>query len=348
MDILKCNMCGGTLEINENEGITTCEYCGTKQVLPDLKQEKLKKKSPSKIAKIFRTVTDKFSSNIKVLVTKWKSIDKKKKRKGFIVITSVICGIVILSFIGIQSTNNYIIPNIKYKKAISLYNEKRYEEAELLFNEIPRFKDSLEYSDKCVTDMVKNSNVIEFLHEQDSKLTYKDFVKLYGAFSKEDIRRESVYVMPSQWVKSQNLATGDLYKDSIDEIQVIDRLRFWNAEKIQKNYFLGEDVYISGSFYMKLHSLKYSFSSYVYQYEVDFFQNKENTVLSSLYFNVKKDVSKKHFEELVSYISTYEGQQTDIEYTNEKYTTKWISDKYEYSLTYKVKEKELRYEKQFK
>lgn len=36
MSILKCKMCGGTLEINENETTATCEYCGTKQTIPKI------------------------------------------------------------------------------------------------------------------------------------------------------------------------------------------------------------------------------------------------------------------------------------------------------------------------
>ncbi len=28
-------MCGGTLEINENETTATCEYCGTEQTIPE-------------------------------------------------------------------------------------------------------------------------------------------------------------------------------------------------------------------------------------------------------------------------------------------------------------------------
>ena len=34
MAIFKCKMCGGALEININETVATCEYCGTKQTLP--------------------------------------------------------------------------------------------------------------------------------------------------------------------------------------------------------------------------------------------------------------------------------------------------------------------------
>ena len=40
MTIFKCKMCGGTLEINNNESVATCEYCGTQQTLPKLDDDK--------------------------------------------------------------------------------------------------------------------------------------------------------------------------------------------------------------------------------------------------------------------------------------------------------------------
>ena len=36
MSLFKCKMCGGTLEINNNETVATCEYCGTQQTLPKM------------------------------------------------------------------------------------------------------------------------------------------------------------------------------------------------------------------------------------------------------------------------------------------------------------------------
>lgn len=36
MSTLKCKMCGGKLEINENETTATCEYCGTEQTIPKI------------------------------------------------------------------------------------------------------------------------------------------------------------------------------------------------------------------------------------------------------------------------------------------------------------------------
>ena len=32
MAIFKCKMCGGALEINNNETVATCEYCGSTMI----------------------------------------------------------------------------------------------------------------------------------------------------------------------------------------------------------------------------------------------------------------------------------------------------------------------------
>ena len=43
MSIFKCKMCGGTLDVSENQSVAECEYCGTKQTLPTAQDETLRK-----------------------------------------------------------------------------------------------------------------------------------------------------------------------------------------------------------------------------------------------------------------------------------------------------------------
>ena len=40
MSIFKCKMCGGSLQIDGAQSVATCEYCGTKQTLPKLDDER--------------------------------------------------------------------------------------------------------------------------------------------------------------------------------------------------------------------------------------------------------------------------------------------------------------------
>ena len=41
MAVFKCKMCGGALEVEENQTVATCDYCGTQQTLPKLNDEKI-------------------------------------------------------------------------------------------------------------------------------------------------------------------------------------------------------------------------------------------------------------------------------------------------------------------
>lgn len=43
LTILKCKMCGGELEIPEEASICECEYCGSKQTIPTVDDEKIMK-----------------------------------------------------------------------------------------------------------------------------------------------------------------------------------------------------------------------------------------------------------------------------------------------------------------
>ena len=40
MAIIKCKMCGGDLNVEENSQIAVCEYCGTQQTVPKQDNEK--------------------------------------------------------------------------------------------------------------------------------------------------------------------------------------------------------------------------------------------------------------------------------------------------------------------
>ena len=40
MAVLKCKMCGGTLDVTEGMTVCECEYCGTMQTIPSVDDEK--------------------------------------------------------------------------------------------------------------------------------------------------------------------------------------------------------------------------------------------------------------------------------------------------------------------
>ena len=42
MAVFKCKMCGGDLEVAEEQYIAECEYCGTKQTVPGSRDENMR------------------------------------------------------------------------------------------------------------------------------------------------------------------------------------------------------------------------------------------------------------------------------------------------------------------
>ena len=40
MAVFKCKMCGGNLNVEKGQTVCTCEYCGTKQTVPNIDDEK--------------------------------------------------------------------------------------------------------------------------------------------------------------------------------------------------------------------------------------------------------------------------------------------------------------------
>ena len=43
MSLIKCKMCGGELNVKENEQLVTCDYCGSTQTIPVVNDERILK-----------------------------------------------------------------------------------------------------------------------------------------------------------------------------------------------------------------------------------------------------------------------------------------------------------------
>ena len=54
MPVIKCKMCGGDLNIIDDSAVCECEYCGTKQTVPKVDDEK-KLKLFSRAGKLLRS-----------------------------------------------------------------------------------------------------------------------------------------------------------------------------------------------------------------------------------------------------------------------------------------------------
>lgn len=269
---------------------------------------------------------------------------KNKFRKRLFIWLGSISVLTILFVATMLVIYKFIIPNNTYNEAISLYNEGKYEEAELLFNKIPNFKNATEYSNRCVADLVTESEAVEFFHNINDKMTYKEFVELYGELTKEDVRFSVSYEYPDWIDELPNDSSRDMGSRWTNiakygsEKKTIRAVYFWGTDDMPKDKIrlLNQQAYLGGLFNVE------------WTDEGERSEKKDDTVLMELYCRTKKEVSRKHFDEFVSYISLYEGKCTSSEYLTDKYEAKWINDKYEYTLTYMLNETDLKYSKEFK
>ena len=178
MSILKCEMCGGTLVLEENGTVAVCEYCGTRKAVaqPESKtsSQTQKDNSPaqensSSQAEAIRIENERRKTEeakaraqearVKAEENRLKAesqrlererlaekkrIEKSKRSKN--ILKKLL--IVFLSFsvvvaLGIL-TVTVIIPTVKYNSALDNVEEKNYEEAYLTFKSLRMFKDSQE------------------------------------------------------------------------------------------------------------------------------------------------------------------------------------------------------------
>lgn len=194
MSILKCNMCGGTLEIEDNGAYAVCVYCGTRQALPDsgdsspesakadalrIENERRKAEEAKAQAEVARVKAE--QNRLKAeeqrlqreRLAEENRIEKakksKEKRGKILKVLVALFVVVALGFL----TVTVIIPSIKYNGAVKDVEEKNYEDAYITFKSLYTFKDSQEQAKtliKAHPEVAQIGDIIYFgNYEQDNK-----------------------------------------------------------------------------------------------------------------------------------------------------------------------------------
>ena len=165
MSLLKCEMCGGTLVLEDNGAYAVCEYCGTRiatvqtessiddnqNTSPQnnsaqinalrIENEKRKSEEAKGRAQHARMEAEANQLERERLAEK-KRIEKSRRSKArrkklltaFLVISAF--------FALVTLTVTVIIPSVKYNNAVKAVEEQRYEDAYLTFKSLYKFKDS--------------------------------------------------------------------------------------------------------------------------------------------------------------------------------------------------------------
>lgn len=203
MSVLKCEMCGGTLIVEENGQYAVCEYCGTKKALPQsntankttspvnvnsgktaqddatrLENERKREEARARAeeAKV-RAEENRVKAEAQRLererLAEKNRIEKSKKskerRKNFL---KVFVAFILVVALG-TLTVTVIIPSVKYSNAVKNVEEQNYEEAYLTFKSLKMFKDSKSQASSLLKEhpeVAQVGDIITFgTYEQDNK-----------------------------------------------------------------------------------------------------------------------------------------------------------------------------------
>ena len=165
MSLLKCEMCGGTLVLEDNGAYAVCEYCGTRIAtvqtessiddnqntspqnnsaqINALRIENEKRKSEEAKARAQQARMEAEANQLeRERLAEQKRIEKSRRSKArrkklltaFLVISAF--------FAMVTLTVTVIIPSVKYNNAVKAVEEQRYEDAYLTFKSLYKFKDS--------------------------------------------------------------------------------------------------------------------------------------------------------------------------------------------------------------
>ena len=198
MSLLKCEMCGGTLVLEDNGAYAVCEYCGTRiatvQIessiddnqntspqnnsaqINALRIENEKRTSEEAKARAQQARMEAEANQLeRERLAEKKRIEKSRRSKArrkklltaFLVISAF--------FALVTLTVTVIIPSVKYNNAVKAVEEQRYEDAYLTFKSLYKFKDSqVKATDllKAHPNIAQVGDVIYFgTYEQDNNFS---------------------------------------------------------------------------------------------------------------------------------------------------------------------------------
>ena len=198
MSLLKCEMCGGTLVLEDDGAYAVCEYCGTRiatvQIessiddnqntspqnnsaqINALRIENEKRKSEEAKA---RAQQARMETEANQLEREWLAEQKRieKSRRSKARRKKLLTAFLIVSafFAMVTLTVTVIIPSVKYNNAVKAVEEQRYEDAYLTFKSLYKFKDSqVKATDllKAHPNIAQVGDVIYFgTYEQDNNFS---------------------------------------------------------------------------------------------------------------------------------------------------------------------------------
>ena len=149
MSIFKCKMCGGSLEVDDDQKVCVCEYCGTRQTVPKY-EDNYHKSADSENGD--KPNTEVLLNRVTIFLAdkNWKNADKYCEKALDInpecaeaYLGKLMAELKIDKFENLQNCNKVFIDYNNYKKAIQFADDKLQSEIyEILYKQAIRFMDS--------------------------------------------------------------------------------------------------------------------------------------------------------------------------------------------------------------
>lgn len=181
--VLKCKICGGDLSFQPGERIATCEYCGRKQTLPNIKDD-------DKIAVLYeRANSYRLANEFDKAAHIYNQIIAEDKRDCEAYWNLVLCNYGVV-YVQDPKTHQYV-PTCNRAQYLSIHNNEDYKRALQYATEEQRFlyeKDAI-YIDnvqKNIINIAKNEKPFDIF------ICYKE-TGIDGRRSKDSIRAQQLY-----------------------------------------------------------------------------------------------------------------------------------------------------------
>ena len=167
MSIFKCKMCGGSLEVDDDQKVCVCEYCGTRQTVPKY-EDNYHKSADSENGDKPSTETLLNRVTIFLADKNWKNADKYCEKALDInpecaeaYLGKLMAELKIDKFENLQNCNKVFIDYNNYKKTIQFADDKLQNEIyEILYKQAIHFTDnsSTKSCEKAIAvfDSIKN------------------------------------------------------------------------------------------------------------------------------------------------------------------------------------------------
>ena len=153
MSVFKCKMCGGSMEIDDNQTVVFCEYCGTKQVLSV---------EPLTIVPPVTT-----------------PVQKRKMPVVLLAVAAVAVMAAVVLLLAVRSAGNE--KKEIYDRALRLYADGQYDLAIESFLSLEDYRDSEELIVKC-----REKQLDEAYDAAVTRMEQGDYAEAIAAFSKFD------------------------------------------------------------------------------------------------------------------------------------------------------------------